>query len=80
MAEETMVGPNRRLYEAVCEVVRSLHQSHGPLYLAILVRFESRPLNEWTLLLGSRPLAQDRYVGMRDVSTTLASMLSADHA
>ncbi len=79
MAPQALVttGP-RGFFEAIRKLVNALDQDgYGPFYFAVVARFESRPSDEWVLLLGSRPLARDIGKGMNVVSEKVAELDSA---
>jgi hypothetical protein len=61
VVEKTVVvSEEPRFIGAVKKVVSRLRASHGPLYVALLIRLADRPADEWTFLVGSRRLRAPR--------------------
>lgn len=80
MAEKTLVDPHIRFFEAVEEIVGFLNKAHGPLYLAMLMHFPDRPGDEWTLVVGSKPLVEARLKGFSLVANAVQSKLPGEFA
>lgn len=80
MAEEKVVSQRREFYEAFVPIVRELDRAHGPLYLAMIVVFDSQSGDDWTFLVGSPSLAADPLRGTTIVAQKIAERWSPDSA
>lgn len=79
MAEKKVVGaPDRRLVDAIKGVIERLEVTHGPLYCALLVGIEGRPLDEWALLVGSAKLTIRRLDGINAIVKAMKGLIPKD--
>ncbi len=79
MVEKALVGsPDRRLVEAIKRVVDRLEATHGPLYGALLIGIEGRPMDEWVLLVGSAKLAARRLDGINAIVNAMKGLIPRD--
>jgi len=76
VADEKMVTQLTEYYRAFMPAIRDLDREHGPLYLAMILQFEPEPEDEWTLLIGSRSLAEDPGAGTTIVAHKLSESVA----
>lgn len=84
MVEKTLVAssndPHADFYETVRQAVVELDRVYGPMYFAMIVRFEDAQTDDWVLLLGAERFGDDPHASMHEVVRTLKDALPATRA